>query len=82
MSESFYSLLDSTNKYRCRKVDQLIYLGPENDSLTDPREILDTGEKMSIVSEVCSTSISKLLACLVNFICLLFYCNFCDIVHL
>ena len=63
MSESFYSLLDSTNKYRCRKVDQLIYLGPENDSLTDPREILDTGEKMSIVSEVCSTSISTLLAC-------------------
>ena len=63
MSESFYSLLDSTNKYRCRKVDQLIYLGPENDSLTDPREILDTGEKMSIVSEVCSTTISSLLAC-------------------
>ena len=51
MSETFFSLLDSANKYRCRKLDQLILLSAENDSLVDPREILDSGEKMSIVSE-------------------------------
>ena len=51
MSETFYNLLDSANKYRCRKLDQLILLSAENDSLVDPREILDSGEKMSIVSE-------------------------------
>ena len=50
MSETFFSLLDSANKYRCRKLDQLILLSAENDSLVDPREILDSGEKMSIVS--------------------------------
>mmetsp|Transcript_29728 Transcript_29728/g.59764 ORF Transcript_29728/g.59764 Transcript_29728/m.59764 type:complete len:1176 (-) Transcript_29728:21-3548(-) len=48
MSETFYNLLDSANKYRCRKLDQLILLSAENDSLVDPREILDSGEKMSI----------------------------------
>lgn len=52
MSDTFYGLLDSTNKYRCRKLDQLILLSSENDSLTDPREILDSGEKMSIVSKL------------------------------
>lgn len=51
MSETFFSLLDSANKYRCRRLDQLILLSAENDSLVDPREILDSGEKMSIVSE-------------------------------
>ncbi len=63
MSETFFSLLDSANKYRCRKLDQLILLSAENDSLVDPREILDSGEKMSIVSEF-SFSISFYLACL------------------
>mmetsp|Transcript_22930 Transcript_22930/g.37765 ORF Transcript_22930/g.37765 Transcript_22930/m.37765 type:complete len:1179 (-) Transcript_22930:80-3616(-) len=48
MSETFFSLLDSANKYRCRRLDQLILLSAENDSLVDPREILDSGEKMSI----------------------------------
>lgn len=55
MSDTFYGLLDSTNKYRCRKLDQLILLSAENDGLTDPREILDSGEKMSIVSAFCFT---------------------------
>ena len=54
MSETFFGLLDSANKYRCRKLDQLILLSAENDSLVDPREILDSGEKMSIVSEFSS----------------------------
>jgi len=67
MSETFFNLLDSANKYRCRKLDQLILLSAENDSLVDPREILDSGEKMSIVSEF-SFIISFYLACLKMFI--------------
>ena len=70
MSDSFYNLLDSVNKYRCRKIDQLILLSGENDCLTDPREILDSGEKMSIVSEICC-AISSLLTEIRDAECLL-----------
>lgn len=48
MSDDFYSLLDSANRYRCRKVDQLIMLTEEGGGLSDPLEILDSGEKMNI----------------------------------
>lgn len=51
MSDAFYNLLDSANRYRCRKVDQLILLTDEaGGGLSDPHEILDSGEKMSVVS--------------------------------
>jgi hypothetical protein len=48
MSDSFYNLLDSANRYRCRKVDQLLFLNEDNSNLTDPLEILDCGEKMNL----------------------------------
>ena len=50
MSDAFYNLLDSNNRRRCRKLDQLIMLREEDEGLSDPHELLDSGEKMSIVS--------------------------------
>ena len=53
MSDSFYDLLDSSNKYRCRKVDQLLLLsGQDGNSYYDPNEILDA-KKMVLVSSLC-----------------------------
>jgi len=48
MSDAFYNLLDSNNRRRCRKLDQLIMLREEDEGLSDPHELLDSGEKMSI----------------------------------
>ncbi|KAL7538058.1 hypothetical protein ACHAXR_008250 [Thalassiosira sp. AJA248-18] len=48
MSDAFYNLLTSTNRLRCRKVDQLLMLTEEDGGLSDPNEILDCGEKMHI----------------------------------
>jgi hypothetical protein len=50
MSDSFYNLLEPANRRRCRKVDQLIILSEEFGNLSDPYEILDSGERMSVVS--------------------------------
>ena len=52
MSNAFYNLLNSTNRYRCRKVDQLLLLADEDAGLSDlsPHEIVDSGEVMNIVS--------------------------------
>jgi len=44
MSDAFYNLLDSSNRNRCRKVDQLIMLREDEDEGLD--ELLDNGEKM------------------------------------
>jgi class 3 adenylate cyclase len=53
MSDSFYDLLDSSTKYRCRKVDQLLLLsGQDGNSYYDPNEILDA-KKMVLVSSLC-----------------------------
>ncbi len=49
MSDSFYNLLDSSNKYRCRKIDQLLLLTAQDGNLFDPHEIIDA-KKMSLVS--------------------------------
>lgn len=51
MSDAFYNLLSSNNRLRCRKVDQLIMLTEETEGLSDPHELLDSGEKMNIVSK-------------------------------
>jgi len=48
MSDAFFNLLDSSNSYRCRKVDQLIIIRQEYEHLTNPHELLDYGEKMTI----------------------------------
>ncbi|KAL7549343.1 hypothetical protein ACHAWF_012613 [Thalassiosira exigua] len=48
MSDAFYNLLGSSNRLRCRKIDQLLLLTGEDGDLTDPHDILDSGEKMSI----------------------------------
>lgn len=48
MSGAFFNLLDSSNSYRCRKIDQIIIRRQEDEHLTDPHEFLDHGEKMSI----------------------------------
>jgi class 3 adenylate cyclase len=50
MSDSFYNLLEPANRRRCRKVDQLLILSEEFGNLSDPYEILDSGERMSVVS--------------------------------
>ena len=50
MSDSFFNLLDPSNSYRCRKIDQLVICRKEDEHLADPHEFLDHGEKMSIVS--------------------------------
>ena len=50
MSDSFFDLLNSNISYRCRKIDQLVIYRQEDEHLADPREILDHGEKMRIVS--------------------------------
>ena len=50
MSDAFYDLLSSSNRLRCRKVDQLLLLTEQDGDLSDPHEILDSGEKMNIVS--------------------------------
>ena len=50
MTDSVYNLLDPSNRYRCRKIDQLIMLSEEESGLTDPHEILDSGEKVNLVS--------------------------------
>ena len=47
MSDAFYNLLDSSNRNRCRKVDQLIMLREDEDEGLD--ELLDNGEKMLLV---------------------------------
>ena len=51
MSDSFYELLDSSNKYRCRKVDQLLLLTGQDGNSYDPNEILDA-KKMVLVSSL------------------------------
>jgi len=49
MSESFYNLLDPLTRNRCRKVDQLLMVTEETcEDLSDPHELLDSGEKMDI----------------------------------
>jgi hypothetical protein len=52
MSDAFYNLLDTTNQYRCRKVDQLL-LSNEDDPISgieDVQDKIESGEKMDIVS--------------------------------
>lgn len=52
MSDAFYNLLDPANKYRCRKVDQIL-LSTEDDPISDiadVRERIESGEKMNLVS--------------------------------
>jgi hypothetical protein len=53
MSDTFYDLLDNSNKYRCRKVDQLLLLTGQDGNLYDPDEILDA-KKMILVSSLAS----------------------------
>ena len=48
MSDTFYNLLDSSNRYRCRKVDQLLLIQNADTEVADHREMLDMGEKMDI----------------------------------
>lgn len=48
MSDTFYQLLDSSNRYRCRKVDQLLLIQNADTEVADHREMLDMGEKMDI----------------------------------
>jgi len=48
MSDAFYNLLDPANRFRCRKVDQLLLLTGDGAGLTDPNEMLDTCDKMNI----------------------------------
>ncbi|KAL3785884.1 hypothetical protein HJC23_008772 [Cyclotella cryptica] len=50
MSDTFYNLLDSTNKYRCRKIDQLL-LSNEDEPISafaDIRDKIESGEKMDL----------------------------------
>jgi len=51
MSDTFYDLLDNSNKYRCRKVDQLLLLTGQDGNTYDPDEILDA-KKMILVSSL------------------------------
>ena len=51
MSDAFYNLLDHTNKYRCRKIDQLLIFSEEDDSLST-RDIMEHGEKMELYVSV------------------------------
>lgn len=62
MTDSVYNLLDPSNRYRCRKIDQLIMLSEEESGLTDPHEILDSGEKVNLVSICISFLFVSLLA--------------------
>ena len=48
MTDAFYNLLDPSNRYRCRKLDQLIMLSEEESGLSDPHEVLESGEKMNL----------------------------------
>eukprot|EP01082_Thalassiosira_pseudonana_P013601 g12334.t1 g12334 contig6:1719012-1722497(-) len=48
MSDAFYNLLDSVNKRRCRKVDQLLKLDDYEVGLSDPSEIIDSADKMEL----------------------------------
>jgi class 3 adenylate cyclase len=50
MSEAFYNLLDSTNKYRCRKVDQLLLFNEDEciSDIADVNERIEHGEKMNL----------------------------------
>lgn len=48
MSDDFYDLLESTNRYRCRKIDQLIFLSEDDDHLSLEGDLLDSCEKMDI----------------------------------
>ena len=54
MTDSFYDLLEPSNRYRCRKIDQLIMLSEDEGGLTDPNELLDSGEKVNLVSVMSS----------------------------
>ncbi len=51
MSDTFYDLLDNSNKYRCRKVDQVLRLTEQDGNTYDPDEILDA-KKMILVSSL------------------------------
>lgn len=48
MSDTFYELLDASNRYRCRKVDQLLLIQNADTDVADLHEMLDLGEKMDI----------------------------------
>ena len=72
MSDSFFNLLDSNNSYRCRKIDQLVICRQEDEHLADPREFLDHGEKMSIVSARAGTGLHF-------WICWLILIAFCSV---
>mmetsp|Transcript_3400 Transcript_3400/g.6552 ORF Transcript_3400/g.6552 Transcript_3400/m.6552 type:complete len:1192 (-) Transcript_3400:141-3716(-) len=47
MSDAFYNLLDPSNRYRCRKVDQLL-LSEQEESTIDAHDLIDSGEKMEL----------------------------------
>ena len=75
MSDSFYNLLSPYNRYRCRQVDQLIMLTEESNGLSDPHEILDSGEKMNIVSEVICLLLTYILSSNIYNFCSLWLVN-------
>ena len=52
MSDTFYNLLDPTNKYRCRKIDQLLLSNEDEpiSAIADVQDKIESGEKMNLVS--------------------------------
>ena len=48
MSDAFYTLLDSANRRRCRKIDQLFIPNEEEEEYLDGIELLDVSEKIEL----------------------------------